>query len=185
MLGATNIDICDISYGTRYPVKDSLNMNSFLALATNLGQLLKAKKLLLATAESCTGGEVAQAITSVPGSSDWFERGFVTYSNRAKMEMLGVREKTLTTFGAVSEQTAREMAEGALQHSHADCSLAVTGIAGPDGGTPEKPVGLVCFAWAAKNLNTLVAQQIFAGDRIGIRDKATIFTLEELIKLLK
>src|SRR3990167_5136864 len=110
-------------------------------LAKELGTTLKPRGLLLATAESCTGGGLSYWITSVPGSSDWYERGFVTYSNAAKIEMLGVRSATLEKFGAVSEEIAREMALGALAHSKANVSIAVTGIAGPDGGTPDKPVG--------------------------------------------
>ena len=118
------------------------------AAATALLDLCKAKKLMLATAESCTGGGVAQAITEVAGSSAWFERGFVTYSNRSKQQMLGVNESTLMQHGAVSEATAREMVTGALQHSEAQVALAVSGIAGPDGGTPDKPVGTVWVAVA-------------------------------------
>lgn len=156
----------------------------FLLLATQLGQALKSKGLYLATAESCTGGEVAQVITSVAGSSNWFDRGFVTYSNQAKMEMLAVKAATLNSQGAVSEATAREMAEGALQQSRSDASLAVTGIAGPDGGTVDKPVGLVCFAWAGKHFPTLSRSQIFSGDRNDIRNQATFFVLDELLKYL-
>lgn len=154
-------------------------------LAQQIGQLLKNKNLTLATAESCTGGEVAQLITSIPGSSDWFERGFVTYSNTAKVEMLGVKSATIATYGAVSEQTAREMAEGALQHSHADVSLAVTGIAGPEGGTADKPVGTVWFAWAGKKIATIAEIKHFAGDRLEIRDAAAQFVLERLIEILR
>src|SRR5213076_2596431 len=118
-------------------------------LARKLGERLKAKGALLVTAESCTGGWVAQAATAIAGSSAWFERGFVTYSNAAKEEMLGVRRETLARHGAVSEPVAEEMALGALAHSHASFALAVTGVAGPSGGSAEKPVGTVCFAWAA------------------------------------
>jgi len=122
--------------------------DTLTTLATLVGARLKAKGLKLATAESCTGGWVAQAVTSVSGSSEWFDRGFVTYSNQAKCEMLGVRPETLAAHGAVSEPTAREMAAGALEHSVAGVSVAVTGVAGPTGGSPQKPVGMVCFAWA-------------------------------------
>ena len=118
------------------------------ALAAELGARLAERKMLCATAESCTGGLVAGAITDIAGSSGWFERGWVTYSNEAKMEALGVPEATLARHGAVSEATARAMAEGALARSRADIAVAVTGVAGPAGGSPEKPVGMVCFAWA-------------------------------------
>src|SRR5438046_2974203 len=113
------------------------------ALAADLGRLLERKRQLLATAESCTGGWVGRAVTAVSGSSVWYERGFVTYSETAKQEMLGVTEQTLKQHGAVSEPTARAMAEGALRHSHAHVALAITGIAGPNGGSAQKPVGTV------------------------------------------
>src|SRR5476649_543859 len=124
--------------------------DTLTTLATLLGARLRAKGLMLTTAESCTGGWVAQAVTAIAGSSDWFERGFVTYSNAAKQEMLGVSGGTLLTHGAVSEQTAREMVTGALAHSKAQIGLAITGVAGPTGCSPEKPVGMVCFAWAVQ-----------------------------------
>ncbi len=159
-------------------------MNQFLMLAQQIGRLLKTKHLTLVTAESCTGGEVAQVITSVAGSSDWFERGFVTYSNDSKVEMLGVQPITLATFGAVSEQIARGMAEGALRASRASVSLAVTGIAGPDGGTSDKPVGTVWFAWAGEKFPTEAECKHLSGDRLAIRDAATRFALERLIEIL-
>ena len=118
-------------------------------LAQDLGVKLQAREWRVATAESCTGGLVGQLLTSLPGCSSWFERGFITYSNVSKQEMLGVLETTLETFGAVSEETASEMAKGALAHSHAHVSLSITGIAGPDGGTEQTPVGTVCFALSA------------------------------------
>src|SRR5258708_6846429 len=117
--------------------------NNITILAERVGQLLKAHKLMLTTAESCTGGQIAEAITQIAGSSQWFDRGFVTYSNAAKQEMLGVKKITLEQAGAVSAETAAEMAEGALRHSHAQISIAVTGIAGPTGGSVDKPVGTV------------------------------------------
>lgn len=119
-------------------------------LSAQLGQLLKRKGVMLATAESCTGGWVGQAITAVSGSSEWFDRGFITYSNHAKHEMLGVSRDTLERFGAVSEETAREMAVGALFHSRAEVALAITGVAGPNGGSAWTPVGTVCFGWATR-----------------------------------
>src|SRR5512141_3179299 len=127
-----------------------MSSETLIALATLVGARLRAKGLMLTTAESCTGGWVAQAVTAIAGSSDWFERGFVTYSDAAKQEMLGVSAATLAAHGAVSEQTAREMAAGAIAHSRAQVALAITGIAGPSGGSPQKPVGMVCFAWTGK-----------------------------------
>ncbi len=148
--------------------------------------LLIQHRYKLVTAESCTAGLLAAEITSVSGSSDWFDRGFVTYSNESKQEMLAVKSETLEKFGAVSEETAKEMAEGALQKSHATISLSVTGIAGPDGGTPVKPVGTVWFAWASKGLfDTFALVQHFQGDRTSIRHQATQFALETLYHKLK
>lgn len=149
-------------------------------LAVRVGALLSKLAIMLTTAESCTGGGVAHAITQVPGSSAWFERGFITYTNNAKQEMLGVTAVTLETCGAVSEATAREMAEGALLHSHAQLSLAVTGIAGPAGGTRGKPVGSVCLAWAGLGLETLSQSRCFSGDRRDIRHMAVIAALQGL-----
>jgi nicotinamide-nucleotide amidase len=134
-------------------------------LAAQVGGLLKSHGLMLATAESCTGGGVAQAITEVAGSSAWFERGFITYSNLSKQQMLGVRETTLRQHGAVSEATVREMVAGALQHSAAQVSLAVSGIAGPDGGTADKPVGTVWFAWGITNGETYAQRHQLSGNR--------------------
>ena len=151
------------------------------ALAKKLGQRLKASKAMLVTAESCTGGWAAQLVTSVPGSSEWFERGFVSYSNAAKQELLGVRAETLARHGAVSEQTAREMAQGALARSKATVALAVTGVAGPGGGSAEKPVGMVCFAWARRQ--TIRTETIhFSGDRESVRRQSVIHALEGVLK---
>ncbi|MFV1998075.1 MAG: CinA family protein [Acidiferrobacterales bacterium] len=141
-------------------------------LATQIGNELKSRNLMLATAESCTGGWVGQVVTSVPGSSHWYDRGFITYSNGAKRELLGVSTGVLARFGAVSEQTARAMAEGALAHSRADVSLAITGIAGPGGGTEEKPVGTVWFAWVGKDRETRTERRQFDGDRSAVRRQA-------------
>jgi nicotinamide-nucleotide amidase len=139
------------------------------ALAESLGRKLKAHGELLVTAESCTGGGVAQAVTAIAGSSEWFERGFVTYSNEAKAELLGVRASTLERHGAVSEETAREMALGALAKSRGTLALAITGIAGPGGGSPDKPVGTVCFAWARRGGAARSETRRFAGDREAVR----------------
>lgn len=152
------------------------------ALATLTGAGLRARGWLLATAESCTGGWVAAAVTAIPGSSDWFERGFVTYSNDAKRELLGVRAETLTQHGAVSEVTAREMAGGALLHSRAHIAVAITGIAGPGGGSIAKPVGTVCFAWAIPGGAVDATTQRFAGDREAIRRQAVIVALQGVLE---
>jgi len=159
-------------------------MDNHSALAINLGIKLKQHGYLLALAESCTGGMVAQAVTSIAGSSAWFDRGFVTYSNNAKIEMLNVSKTTLETFGAVSEQTAAEMATGALKNSHAHIVASITGIAGPDGGSSEKPVGTVCFAWVGTHLPMFACTQQFSGSRSEIRQQATAFLLTGLIEKL-
>ena len=153
-------------------------------LAKQLGVRLLARGLWLATAESCTGGWLAEALTSIPGSSQWFERGFVTYSDKAKEEMLGVRTETLARFGAVSRETVEEMALGALRHSHAQISAAITGIAGPDGGTAEKPVGTVWLAFAGDNEPTLSVLKQFQGDREAVRRLAVTAALEGLLERL-
>jgi len=151
------------------------------ALAQRLGRVLAERRWTTATAESCTGGLIAGAITDVAGSSAWFDRGFVTYSNEAKSEMLGVRGETLAAHGAVSEATAREMAAGTLARSGADIAVAVTGIAGPAGGSPGKPVGLVCFAWARRGGPVDARTLHFAGDRAAVRTAAIAAALEGLI----
>ncbi|HKO67140.1 MAG TPA: CinA family protein [Burkholderiaceae bacterium] len=158
-------------------------------LAHRLASALRAQHLILATAESCTAGGVAYAVTLVPGSSGWYDRGFITYSNEAKMQMLGVSSAYLRDFGAVSEPVARAMALGASSHG-AHVSLAVTGIAGPDGGTPDKPVGTVCFAWAirrdASSAPWVKTRTLhIAGDRNAVRTQSIIVALETLIGLLE
>jgi nicotinamide-nucleotide amidase len=153
-------------------------------IATQVGALLKSHGMMLATAESCTGGGVAQAITEVAGSSAWFERGFVTYSNLSKQQMLGVRETTIMQHGAVSEMTVREMAEGALQHSTAQVALAVSGIAGPDGGTADKPVGTVWFAWGVKHGETRAQRFQLDGNRAEVRAQSVIIALQGIADLL-
>ena len=150
-------------------------------LAAQVGEMLKSRGFMLATAESCTGGGVAQAVTDIPGSSDWFERGFVTYANQAKVEMLGVDPQTLRLHGAVSEATVREMAEGALLHSHADIALAVSGIAGPGGGTAAKPVGTVWFAWARRGGGTDARKYLLGGGRAEVREQSVRIALQGLL----
>lgn len=152
-------------------------------LAQQLGEALKSSNYMLATAESCTGGLVSGAVTEIAGSSDWFDRGFITYSNNAKMEMLLVREETIKKHGAVSEQTAAEMALGALKNSNAQIACSITGVAGPTGGTPEKPVGTVCFAWAGKNFSTITQTHHFVGERHTIRQQSVVTAFKTLISL--
>jgi nicotinamide-nucleotide amidase len=146
---------------------------------------LKKSGLTLATAESCTGGGLSYWLTSIPGSSDWFDRGFVTYSNQAKMDMLGVKESTLNNHGAVSEETAIEMAKGILQNSPADIGIAITGIAGPDGGTVEKPVGTVWIGVSGKHFKTHAECHVFTGDRQAVRLASIVKALELLLSLMK
>lgn len=153
-------------------------------LAAQVGNLLKSHGLMLATAESCTGGGVAQAVTEVAGSSAWFERGFVTYSNLSKQQMLGVRETTLTQHGAVSEAVVREMVAGALANSGAQVALAVSGIAGPDGGTADKPVGTVWFAWGLIGGQTHAQRYKLSGNRAEIRGQAVRIALQGVLNLL-
>jgi len=153
-------------------------------LAAQLGGLLKAHGLMLATAESCTGGGVAQAVTEIAGSSAWFERGFVTYSNLSKQQMLGVLDATLDRYGAVSEAVVREMVEGALHHSHAQVTLAVSGIAGPGGGTQDKPVGTVWFAWGMRHGAIHAQRHQLAGNRSEVRAQAVRIALQGVIDLL-
>ena len=151
--------------------------------ALSLGRALRAAGWRIVTAESCTGGLVARALTEIGGSSDWFERGFVTYSNEAKAESLGVSAATLATHGAVSEPTAREMAHGALGHARGQLALSITGIAGPGGAVPGKPVGTVCFGWATAG-RVESATRHFDGDRAAVRRQAAAFALAQAHALL-
>lgn len=153
-------------------------------LALRLGAVLGERGLRLAAAESCTGGWLAKAVTDIPGSSVWFDRGFITYSNAAKQDMLGVSEAVLQAHGAVSEAAVRAMAEGALAHSLADISVAISGIAGPGGATPDKPVGTVWMAWARRGDITRTRHQVYAGDREAVRAQAVITAFEGLLELL-
>lgn len=152
-------------------------------LARKLGERLSDAKWRLATAESCTGGGLAFYITSMSGSSEWFDRGFVTYSNQAKQDLLHVPRALIEEAGAVSEATAQAMAEGALKDSDAQIAVSITGIAGPEGGTPEKPVGMVCFSVATEE-KVVVMTQHFSGDREAIRHQAMCFILDYLLKML-
>jgi nicotinamide-nucleotide amidase len=153
-------------------------------LAHDVGIALKKKGVMLATAESCTGGWVAQMVTAIAGSSEWFDRGFISYTNLAKRELLEVKASTIARQGAVSDAVARAMAEGALKKSHAQVTLAVTGIAGPSGGTPEKPVGTVWFAWAGNRRETESRRESFSGDREAVRRQAVATALQGLLDFL-
>jgi nicotinamide-nucleotide amidase len=149
-------------------------------LSKQVGLFLKEKGWKLTVAESCTGGGLGESITSVAGSSAWFDRGFITYSNEAKIEMLGVNLKTIETFGAVSKETVLEMSAGALQRSSAQLSVAISGIAGPDGGTPEKPVGTVWIAWAGK-IGQCAQAFVFKGNRQAVREQAIEAALQGIL----
>lgn len=153
-------------------------------LAEDVGEALKRRGLMLATAESCTGGWVSQAVTMVPGSSDWFERGFVTYTYISKREMLGVEGVVLERYGAVSEQVVRQMVNGALEHSHAQVAVGVSGVAGPSGGSAEKPVGTVCFGWGIKGGVRRLETVHFPGDREAVRRQAVEHVLRGVLELL-
>ncbi len=149
-----------------------------------LTDLLLQQGLMVATAESCTAGLVAKLLTDQAGSSRWFERGFVTYSDDAKQEMLGVRAEALQEHGAVSEATIIEMVQGALKNSRADVAIAISGIAGPDGGSTDKPVGTVWFAWAGRGWAGVQQIQVFAGDRAAVRQQAADHALQGLLDFL-
>jgi nicotinamide-nucleotide amidase len=150
-------------------------------LAEALASALNARGWMVTTAESCTGGWVAKVCTDLPGSSNWFDRGFVTYTNESKQEMLGVATETISRHGAVSEETVAEMAAGALANSHARISVAISGIAGPGGGSEEKPVGTVCFGWAVAGGATDTELCHFDGDRESVRAQAVVHALQGLI----
>lgn len=154
-------------------------------LSSELGERLRACGYRLATAESCTGGWLSKVVTDIPGSSAWFDRGFVTYSNPAKEEMLGVSSDSLAVHGAVSEEIALEMARGALRHSQASVAVAITGIAGPDGGTADKPVGTVCFACVAHGRVPAGRRLQFAGDRSEVRHQSVRLALELVLEHLE
>lgn len=153
-------------------------------LATQVGSVLKSQGLILATAESCTGGGVAQAITEIAGSSEWFECGFITYSNASKSDMLDVPEALIVRYGAVSDEVAQAMAEGALANSNATITLSTTGIAGPGGAVPGKPVGTICFAWAMAH-RTFSERLVFQGDRHAVRQQTVAHSLAGLLRFLE
>ena len=159
-------------------------MDELHELAVRVGQALKRKRLILAVAESCTGGWVGQAITGVEGSSSWFDRGFIVYSDRAKQQMLGVTTTVLGDHGSVSPEVVGEMAKGVLKLSDADLSIAISGIAGPGGGTPSKPVGTVWMAWARKDAKICTRHARFTGDRQSIRRQSVIAALQGVLEFL-
>jgi len=154
-------------------------------LAIALGRALAAAGMSLVTAESCTGGLVAKLVTDVPGSSEWFDRGFVTYTNQAKQELLGVGESSIAEHGAVSEEVVRQMARGALAASRGQVAIATSGVAGPSGGSSEKPVGTVWFAWAYGSNSLVTDVQVFPGDRQGIRQLAAEHAMRRVIERLQ
>lgn len=158
-----------------------MNDEQLQQLSRRIGEQLKKRQATVTAAESCTGGWIAKVFTDINGSSAWFERGFVTYSNEAKQQMVGVQDTTLQQHGAVSEQTVREMATGAAKAAAAEYAIAVSGIAGPDGGTPDKPVGTVWFAIAGPEGRVLAQRQIFAGDRDAVRRQSVVWALQTLL----
>ena len=159
-------------------------MMNATSLTKTLSEILLSKNWKISLAESCTGGLVCATLTELAGSSEWFERGYITYSNEAKTECLDVPFPLIEKHGAVSEEVAKSMAEGARINSRSDVSISITGIAGPTGGSPKKPVGTVCFAWSKEN-QTFTKTMQFDGDRQMIRKQATEFALAELIALLR
>ncbi len=161
-----------------------MSKNTEDGIAIRLGRALLAAGKSLATAESCTGGLVAKMVTDVAGSSGWFDRAFITYTNEAKHEMLGVPIDVISENGAVSEPVVREMAAGALASSHAQISVAISGVAGPGGGSEEKPVGTVWFAWAFGDDECLAERVHFAGDRESIREQAALHAMRRIINRL-
>ncbi len=155
-----------------------------MSVLKDVSTQLNEKNLLLSTAESCTGGWLAKTITDLAGSSTIFDRGFVTYSNEAKQEMLGVAEKTLENFGAVSEQVVLEMAEGAIKNSAANIAISISGVAGPGGGTDDKPVGMVCFGWLISGENSQAETMYFDGDRDSVRKQSVEYALKILLRII-
>ncbi|MBU3629941.1 nicotinamide-nucleotide amidohydrolase family protein [Polynucleobacter sp. AP-Melu-500A-A1] len=159
-----------------------------LQTAEELASLLNSQGWKVALAESCTGGLVSATLTELAGSSNWFERGYITYSNQAKTECLGVPSELIESYGAVSEPVAKAMAEGAQRYAKVKAAISITGIAGPSGGSIEKPVGTVCFGWAIQSQGTVTTTcktKLFTGDRQAVRQQATLFALAELLALLK
>jgi|TARA_B100001059_G_scaffold106325_1_gene106015 nicotinamide-nucleotide amidase len=162
-----------------------LELNNLENLSTELGALLQKKNMFFTSAESCTGGLLSQSIVSVPGSSGWFGCSFVTYSNISKHKILGVSKDSLKRFGAVSEEVVTEMVDGAVAESRADLGVAISGIAGPGGGSPDRPVGTVCIAWKLKDKQAVRSTFLFEGNRNEVRYATVVKSLEEAIELIK
>lgn len=162
-----------------------MELNNLENLSTELGALLQKKNMFFTSAESCTGGLLSQSIVSVPGSSGWFGCSFVTYSNISKHKILGVSKDSLKRFGAVSEEVVTEMVDGAVAESRADLGVAISGIAGPGGGSPDRPVGTVCIAWKLKDKQAVRSTFLFEGNRNEVRYKTVVKSLEEAIELIK
>ena len=162
-----------------------MNLEKLESLSTELGALLTERKLLFTSAESCTGGWVGQSVTGVPGSSKWYGTGFITYSNTAKIKVLGVKKETLKNFGAVSEEVVSEMVEGALGLSNSQLGVAISGIAGPSGGTKERPVGTVCIAWLIEGKEVNSTTKLFSGNRNEVRYATVECALINAIRLIK
>ena len=162
-----------------------MNLEKLESLSTELGALLTERKLLFTSAESCTGGWVGQSVTGVPGSSKWYGTGFITYSNTAKIKVLGVKKETLKIFGAVSEEVVSEMVEGALSLSNSQLGVAISGIAGPGGGTKERPVGTVCIAWLIEGKEVNSTTKLFSGNRNEVRYATVECALINAIRLIK
>ena len=162
-----------------------MELNNLENLSTELGALLQKKNMFFTSAESCTGGLLSQSIVSVPGSSGWFGCSFVTYSNISKHKILGVSKDSLKRFGAVSEEVVTEMVDGAVAESRADLGVAISGIAGPGGGSPDRPVGTVCIAWKLKDKQTVRSTFLFEGNRNEVRYATVVKSLEEAIELIK
>ena len=162
-----------------------MNLEKLDKLSAELGQLLTERNLFFTSAESCTGGWVGQSVTGVSGSSKWYGMGFITYSNTAKIKVLGVKKETLKNFGAVSEEVVCEMAAGALNISNSQIGVAISGIAGPGGGTEERPVGTVCIAWLIEGKEIVSTTELFSGNRNEVRYATVEFALANSIRLLK
>ena len=162
-----------------------MELNNLEILSADLGALLQKNEMYFTSAESCTGGLLSQSIVSVPGSSDWFSCSFITYSNISKHKVLGVSKDTLNMFGAVSEEVVEEMVSGALKESRANLGIAISGIAGPGGGSPERPVGTVCIAWKINENQVIKNTFLFEGTRNEVRFKTVVAALEGAIDLLK
>ena len=162
-----------------------MELNNLENLSAELGALLQKKNMFFTSAESCTGGLLSQSIVSVPGSSGWFSCSFVTYSNISKHKILGVSKDSLKRFGAVSEEVVTEMVDGAVAESRADLGVAISGIAGPGGGSPDRPVGTVCIAWKLKDKQAVRSTFLFEGNRNEVRYKTVVKSLEEAIELIK